>query len=142
MYYSKISIKLNKPLSKPSKPTVFTYQAKQASFRCEKFQASKLRLSGLACLLNSKSVRNTYTPSSSDSHPPPLQPLPAINTRDQIFDTVTRIDRVMGHDYHITSIQRGGAYANQGCLRRNGCWFLEVGIEIKILQRVQGFPVS
>jgi len=33
-------------------------QAKQASFRCEKSQASKLRLSGLACLLNSNS---TYT---------------------------------------------------------------------------------
>jgi len=48
-------IKLNKLLSKPSKPTVLTYQAKQASFGCEKFQASKLRLSGLACLLNSKS---------------------------------------------------------------------------------------
>jgi len=31
-------------------------QAKQASFRCKKFQASKLRLSGLACLLNSKSA--------------------------------------------------------------------------------------
>ena len=30
---------------------------KQASFRCEKFQASKPRLSGLACLLNSKSAR-------------------------------------------------------------------------------------
>ena len=56
VYYSKISIKLNKPLSKPSKPTVSTYQAKQARFRCEKFQASKLRLSGLACLLNSKST--------------------------------------------------------------------------------------
>jgi len=55
VYYSKISIKSNKPSSKPSKPTVSTYQAKQASFRCEKFQASKPRLSGLACLLNSKS---------------------------------------------------------------------------------------
>ena len=58
IYYSKISVKSNKPSSKPSKPTVSTYQAKQASFRCEKFQASKLRLFGLACLLNSKSVRS------------------------------------------------------------------------------------
>jgi hypothetical protein len=58
IYYSKISIKLNKPSSKPSKPTALTYQAKQASFRCEKFQASKLRPSGLACLLNSKSEKN------------------------------------------------------------------------------------
>ena len=49
-------IKSNKPSSKPSKPTVSTYQAKQASFKCEKFQASKLRISGLACLLNSKSA--------------------------------------------------------------------------------------
>ena len=56
VYYSKISIKSNKPSSKPSKPTVSTYQAKQASFRCEKFQASKLKLSGLACLINSKSA--------------------------------------------------------------------------------------
>jgi len=52
IYYSKISVK---PLSKPSKPTVSTYQAKQASFRCEKFQASKLRHSSPARLLNSKS---------------------------------------------------------------------------------------
>ena len=59
VYYSKISIKLNKPSSKPSKPTISTYQAKQASFRCEKFQASKLRLSSLACLLNSKSGLGT-----------------------------------------------------------------------------------
>ena len=90
VYYSKISIKSNKPSSKPSKPTVSTYQAKQASFRCEKFQASKLRHSGLACLLNSKSDTNfqvllccrsifiwKYTLARIERKNPSIQPLPS-----------------------------------------------------------------
>jgi hypothetical protein len=35
---------------------ILTYQAKQASFRCEKLQASQRRLLSLACLLISKSA--------------------------------------------------------------------------------------
>jgi hypothetical protein len=48
-------VKSIKPPSKLSKPTILTYQAKQASLRYGKLQASKQRLLSLACLLISKS---------------------------------------------------------------------------------------
>ena len=70
IYYSKISIKSNKPSSKPSKPLFRPIKPiKPASDA--KFQASKLRLSGLAWLLNSKSVPFAFyvsEPSSRHRH--------------------------------------------------------------------------
>jgi hypothetical protein len=51
----KFLYKIKQAFKQAKQADYLAYQAKQASFRCEKFQASKLRLSGLACLLNSKS---------------------------------------------------------------------------------------
>ena len=51
----KFLYKIKQAFKQAKQADCLTYQAKQASFRCEKFQASKLRLSGLAYLLNSKS---------------------------------------------------------------------------------------
>jgi hypothetical protein len=51
----KFLYKIKQAFKQAKQANCLAYQAKQASFRCKKFQASKLRLSGLACLLNSKS---------------------------------------------------------------------------------------
>jgi hypothetical protein len=66
VYNTKTSIQnLIKRVSKPSKPIILAKQAKQASLRCQKLQASKLSLLSLARLLipNSANTFAQATPS-------------------------------------------------------------------------------
>lgn len=51
VYYTKFLYKINQAAKQASKLTIYFKQAKQASSRCQKLQASKLRLPSLACLL-------------------------------------------------------------------------------------------
>ena len=51
VYYTKFLYKINQAGKQASKLTIYFKQAKQASSRCQKLPASKLRLLSLACLL-------------------------------------------------------------------------------------------